>query len=163
MMAHSPRYVERSVRIFKALIKAYPASFRKEYEEKMVRVFRELTTDAWRQRGVVGVLVIWFRVLGDVAWTAPREHFRARITDNGGIAMSLKSLLTRELISDEVTHRWSALCLIPSLLILLIFPIRKFASLNVTEPQWFLGILLVAAMMLQGVGLIVCDQRSGRP
>ena len=73
-MANPPRSVELSVRIYELLVKAYPASFRRRYGDEMTRVFRELATDALRQRGAFGLMTAWFRVLGDLAWTAPQEH-----------------------------------------------------------------------------------------
>ena len=73
-MADSPRCVELSGRIYEVLIHAYPASFRREYGSEMARVFREMTTDAFRQRGAIGLILTWFRVLGDLVCTASREH-----------------------------------------------------------------------------------------
>lgn len=61
-MAGSSRCVERSVRIYKALIKAYPAAFRQEYGSEMIGVFRDLATDAWLRQGRIGLLMLWFRV-----------------------------------------------------------------------------------------------------
>lgn len=73
-MADSLRSVELSVRVYEALLRAYPAAFRKEYGGEMTHVFRELAADAWQERGAAGLRATWFRVLGDLAWTAPREH-----------------------------------------------------------------------------------------
>ena len=75
-MAGSPRSIKFSVRIYKMLIKAYPASFRREYENEMILVFREHITDVLQKRGKVGLLTAWFRLLGDLACSAPKEHFR---------------------------------------------------------------------------------------
>ena len=73
-MARASRCVERSVRVYERLIKAYPAEFRRQYGDEMARVFRELATDAHRRSGAAGLMTMWFRVLGDLLWTAPREH-----------------------------------------------------------------------------------------
>jgi hypothetical protein len=73
-MADSLRPVVLSVRVYEVLLRAYPVAFRKEYAGEMTRVFRELAADAWRERGAAGLRATWFRVLGDLAWTAPREH-----------------------------------------------------------------------------------------
>jgi len=40
----------------------------------MTLVFCELVTDAWQRRGLAGLLLAWFRVLADLARTAPKEH-----------------------------------------------------------------------------------------
>ena len=74
-MAGSFRSVELSVRVYQALIQAYPASFRREYGSEMVLVFREHLTDTRRKRGAVGLMSAWFRVLGDLARTVPEEHY----------------------------------------------------------------------------------------
>jgi hypothetical protein len=73
-MTEPLRQIRSSVRAYELLVRAYPASFRKEYADEMTLVFCELVTDAWRRRGAVGLLLAWFRVLGDLARTAPKEH-----------------------------------------------------------------------------------------
>lgn len=73
-MADYQRAIESSVWIYKMLSKAYPASFCREYESELTQVFRDLATNALRRRGAVGLLMTWFRVLGDLLWTAPQEH-----------------------------------------------------------------------------------------
>jgi hypothetical protein len=75
-MAGSPRSIELSVRIYKMLIKAYPVSFRREYKNEMTLVFREHITDVLQKRGTFGLVTAWFRLLGDLVWSAPKEHFR---------------------------------------------------------------------------------------
>jgi hypothetical protein len=161
MMADVPRCVQRSVRVYEMLVKAYPASFRKAYGDEMVRVFGELAADAWRERRGAGVLRVWLRVLGDLLWTVPKEHVIDWKTCEGGAAMRLKSLLTRELLSDEVKRRWGVRLarayLFGFALAFLVGMISKFASMNITETQLFFGVLLVVAMALQvvGAGLVV--------
>ncbi len=73
-MAKSPRAVEWSVRAYRVLLRAYPASFREEYAGEMTQVFRDVSTDAWRRRGAPGLMTAWLRVLGDLAVTAIGEH-----------------------------------------------------------------------------------------
>ena len=74
-MAESLRPIESSVRVYALLVNAYPAPFRREYRDEMTLVFRELMTDAWGERGALGLMAAWCRVLGDLARTAPGEHF----------------------------------------------------------------------------------------
>ncbi len=73
-MADISRLIECSVRIYGMLSKIYPASFRREYENELTQVFRELATDALRRQGALGLLTTWFRVFGDLLRTAPQEH-----------------------------------------------------------------------------------------
>jgi hypothetical protein len=56
------------------LVKAYPASFQSEYGSKMAEVFRDLASDALRERDADGLMMVWYRVLRDLPWTIPREH-----------------------------------------------------------------------------------------
>jgi hypothetical protein len=73
-MAKSQNVVEFSVRVYRVLINVYPASFRREYGDQMTQVFRELATDALRERGAMGLVTAWFRVLADLGCTATKEN-----------------------------------------------------------------------------------------
>jgi predicted permease len=63
-----------ALRIYRALLLAYPAEFRHEYAEEMERLFAERVRAEW----AVGV---WLAILADVATTAPREHLHALVSD----------------------------------------------------------------------------------
>lgn len=73
-MASSPRWIGSSVRAYEMLLKAYPATFRRRFADEMAWVFQEHLEEAWRRRGVLGLVETWFRVLGDLARSAPCEH-----------------------------------------------------------------------------------------
>ncbi|MEQ8694421.1 MAG: hypothetical protein RIC85_03725 [Gammaproteobacteria bacterium] len=73
-MTDEPWAVELSDRIYRSLIEVYPASFRTKYADEMAQVFHELATDALKRYGAVGLIMTWFRVLGDLARTALQEH-----------------------------------------------------------------------------------------
>ena len=91
-----PRGVERLVRIYGWMIKAYPAFFRRAYGDEMNWVFRDLAAEAWRRRGRFGLLALWFRVMLDLARSVPREHLAAiqrRIEMKAPIRVSLWVLL----------------------------------------------------------------------
>jgi hypothetical protein len=66
-----------SVRLYRALIKAYPAAFCRQYGDEMTLVFRELATDAWSRRGWFGLACMWCRVLADLAGSVLRQHWLA--------------------------------------------------------------------------------------
>ncbi len=63
----------QSTKLYRKLLKLYPASFRDEYETPMDRQFRDEQREArsWNQRAL-----LWVHALGDVALTAPRELAR---------------------------------------------------------------------------------------
>lgn len=54
-----------SERAYRALLAAYPASFRREYGPQMAQLFRDLCRDALRRRGPAGLAGVWVRTLWD--------------------------------------------------------------------------------------------------
>jgi hypothetical protein len=65
--------VKRSERIYRWLLRLYPRDFRDEYGEEMSLLFRG--------RASGGSLGLWFQVLGDLLFHAPREHWNAMKQD----------------------------------------------------------------------------------
>ena len=78
-MAATPtsRAVSASERLYRLLLLAYPARFRREYGAPMVQVFRDCCRAAERQQGTLGVLWLWLATLRDLAKTA----FVERVTE----------------------------------------------------------------------------------
>lgn len=72
-LAHFPR----AARIYRALLRLYPADYRREYAAPMAQLFRDLCRDAYRQHGRVGLARLWRRVLADTVVTAAIEHIHA--------------------------------------------------------------------------------------
>ena len=62
--------VSTSVRLYRLLLAAYPARFRREYAEPMAQVFRDCCREAARQRGARGIAWLWLASLRDLARTA---------------------------------------------------------------------------------------------
>ena len=60
-------------KLYRRLLRLYPASFRQEYEGAMDRQFRDEQSDAkgWKEK-----VALWMQALGDVATSAPRELAR---------------------------------------------------------------------------------------
>jgi hypothetical protein len=143
-MPGSARSVEFSVRVYEMLVKAYPASFRREYGDEMTLVFREQMRDAWRERGAAGVAMAWFRVLGDLACTAPEEHFhelQRRIAMKsaamGVLSVVLATIAYVALYWGTMLVAWMPLALIAP------HPIRKVAMYVIMYLSAFLtGLLL---------------------
>jgi hypothetical protein len=63
-----------SARLYRLLLVAYPARFRREYAEPMVQVFRDSVREAERQHGARGIAWLWLTTLGDLARTALVER-----------------------------------------------------------------------------------------
>ena len=72
-MPQTPRSSEILVRIYRLLLVAYPASFRREYEQEMISVFRDMAEAAWRRGRRAGLLwlawCVWWigKVRKDIA------------------------------------------------------------------------------------------------
>jgi Clp amino terminal domain, pathogenicity island component len=69
-----PRSVAVAARVYRLLLVAYPASFRRAYGRHMAQVFRDACRDAFLESGSRGVLALWLRTLIDLASTAFQEH-----------------------------------------------------------------------------------------
>ena len=67
-----------SVRIYRALLVAYPKKFREHYETQLVQVFRDSFRDAYRNDGMPGVIDLWFHICADLLVTALIERIMER-------------------------------------------------------------------------------------
>jgi hypothetical protein len=70
MTQDSSRSLEWSVRLYRLLLRAYPASFRRRYACEMAEVFGDMAEAAVERRGGVGLIGLWVRVLPDLMLTA---------------------------------------------------------------------------------------------
>jgi hypothetical protein len=61
-------------RLYRRLLRLYPAAFRDEYGEEMPRLFAEQLWDARTSGGRKAIAGLWARTLLDLASTAPRQH-----------------------------------------------------------------------------------------
>ena len=66
-----------SERAYAVLLRAYPASFRREAGLDMAEMFRDLHRETRARRGATGLLTLWARTLLDVARNAPAERMAA--------------------------------------------------------------------------------------
>jgi hypothetical protein len=66
-----------SLRLYTLLLLIYPRSFRREYGELMIQLFRDLMRDGIRQRGCLGVIKVWWRVVAELPATAWQQHLLA--------------------------------------------------------------------------------------
>jgi predicted permease len=74
-----------AVRIYRALLYAYPAEFRHEYGSQMEQLFEDRLHAEPRLR-------VWLDTLTDIALSAPREHFHILAADLAyGLRMTRKS------------------------------------------------------------------------
>jgi predicted permease len=71
----------RAVTVYRALLWAYPAPFRREYGREMAGAFGAELADARREAGWRGTAATWARALRDLIPTAIREHRHVLIQD----------------------------------------------------------------------------------
>ena len=67
-----------SVRIYRALLVAYPKKFREHYETQMVQVFRNSFKDTYHRHGTPGVIDLWLHICADLLVTALIERMMER-------------------------------------------------------------------------------------
>ena len=65
---------EISARIYRMLLWAYPASFRRQYADEMADVFRDMAEAAVERRGTAGLIALWLGVVPDVVFTVVAQQ-----------------------------------------------------------------------------------------
>jgi hypothetical protein len=68
-----------SVRVYQALLVAYPAKFQQEYGSHMVQVFRDCCLRTFRQSGTNGMFRLWAVTLFDLVQSLVSEHTHKEI------------------------------------------------------------------------------------
>jgi hypothetical protein len=66
-----------SLRLYTLLLLIYPRSFRREYGELMIQLFRDLMRNGIRQRCYLGAIEVWWRVVAELPATAWEQHLLA--------------------------------------------------------------------------------------
>jgi len=83
--------MSRSQRIYRALLKAYPVVFRREYGPQMEQVFADLYREAYERGGRRGIALLWVLTISDLAKMAVAQRIRFR-TDHDEVAMYYRRL-----------------------------------------------------------------------
>ena len=148
-------------RAYRALLRLYPATFRDDYGEEMVRLFREQLRDARGANGPMAVTGLWARAIVDVLETAPGHHLRKE----GHVPEPIPAGTSRSVVAVEARSRrvpQTLLGLLP--LWLLIF--FSLAAPGFMDPMFAnppaiaglpAGVILIAVaftLMLAGVWLL---------
>jgi len=68
------RHVSRAERIFRRLLRLFPADFRGDFGDDMTAAFRDQRRDVLARGGAVSAMRLWWDTLHGVLTTAPREH-----------------------------------------------------------------------------------------
>jgi hypothetical protein len=75
-----------SERVYRVLLAAYPARFRRAYGPEMTQVFGDCCRAAYRCRGASGLLRVWADTLLDLLTTVPREYMAGLMRPQGARA-----------------------------------------------------------------------------
>src|SRR6187399_359943 len=67
-----------SVRIYRAMLVAYPKTFRDNYQTHMVQVFRDSLRYEYHRNGISGVIGLWLHTCTDLLVTALMERIAER-------------------------------------------------------------------------------------
>ena len=129
-----------SPRVYRILLFAYPAQFRREYGLQMAQVFRDSWRYQRRQETKFGLLRLWLETLLDLIQTVPHEHLHKLGKE--------KSLMN--------TLREDALAVVGCLAIIVIaiFLLQYGRSQNVTSILFF-GYILDAVATTGLIGNLV--------
>jgi predicted permease len=70
-------------RVFRLLLRLYPAEFRRELGEEMVEFYRDRVRDEWGRRGWLGIASLWGRAAADLLSTGVAERVSAMVRRRG--------------------------------------------------------------------------------
>jgi len=103
MMGNNPseNLLSKSVRIYRAMLGAYPKMFRDKYETQMVLVFRDSFREVYQHLGIPGVIDLWLHIFLDLVFTAFIENmaerskimFSPKVVLWGGLAGALSGIM----------------------------------------------------------------------
>jgi hypothetical protein len=156
-----------SERVYRALMRAYPEEVRRRYKEEMVRYFGDLCREERRNRGSMGVALLWARTLPELLLTALEER---------------STLFQRNAylpVEPRMVARWGALCALLGGSLGVAFNLIDYSllgALNILTGEFygndpfmmvFTLSLLLSALSLSSLGLFglygAVVARSGRP
>ena len=134
-----------SERVYRLLLNIYPRPFRDEYGEEMAQLIRDQASQAWADHRVIGVLVLWLKVLWDTARSATAEHVATLDVHSNrrGLAYGLATAIGFPLafVSFGSDQFWSA-----------VVWVGQSIGLQ-TSNNWLHPVIAVPAFLLAGIGL----------
>lgn len=81
MATTRPVMLARHVRVYRRLLRLYPASFRREYGVAMVQVFTDCLREDTRDRRRAALTRVWVHVLRDLALSVPNQRIEALMSE----------------------------------------------------------------------------------
>jgi len=140
-----PPIVAFSVKVYQALLIAYPARFQQEYGLQMVEVFQDCCLRTVRQGGTNGMLKLWRLTLHDLLQSVISEHAHKEV-------QMKKEMKPEDIQLAGSALIWSAVAFVIGNLLLF-----------VRSAFWGISIILIAflSMPLLIVGLLAVRNRYG--
>lgn len=139
--------VRRHAAWFRRVTRLYPASFRAEYEEPMLQVFRDQVREALESEDRGALLGLWGRAVMDTVTSLPREHWRAmqsrfqrptRTPARPSVNSAMPNTPVRRL-----PWRWIPICAVVSGLV--------GVAINARLPNWYRSTSLIQ-IVSRGLG-----------
>jgi hypothetical protein len=125
--------IEISRRLYTRLLRLYPQEFRDEYGSSMLQLFTDQCRSTIREKGMHGMILLWFRTLMDLAKSVLREHFASPDATGG---------LLEAVPNKPLPWKGVAVVLIPCL----VFFVGQIGQL--TGQDWFFLLIRRAAYYL---------------
>ena len=129
-----------SCRIYRVLLAAYPAEFRREYGPSMLQVFRDSSRDAAMRQRKFATANFWFTILSDLVVSASKQHM-----ENFGQENGVMNNIRRDLIAV-------AGCVV---IILAAFMLLSYGRAHEVAPVLVFGRVLDAVVFTGIVGNLV--------
>jgi hypothetical protein len=157
--------MNRHERIYRRLLRLYPAAFRARYGDAMISLFREQLRDARTSGERRQIASLWARCLVDLVVTVPKQHFdkeRQVVRVAGSSPVVLVQVRPR---SPTQTRR-VLLALLPLWVLLVRSIVAPGANepLFANPPAWYglpFGLTVVAiALALMIIGVVLMARRT---
>src|SRR5215471_9033283 len=74
MSSSEQKTLNRSIRVYRQLLRMYPKSFLDEFSDSLAQTFGDLASRALHSGGLPRLAVLWMRMLPDLVASAAREH-----------------------------------------------------------------------------------------
>jgi hypothetical protein len=140
----SPWIVRCSVQLYRWLLCLGPHPYRRQYADRTLHLFRECCLDAYRQRGIPGVLGLWLPLFSDVVVQMLAEHL-SELQHASKLQVSVETVSpiasertsSMNSIWQRINHQW----IIPPLSAITLFrrkltrPLRTLMS-KVEQELW---------------------------
>ena len=127
------RWIENSRKIYAVLLSLYPTEHRNDYATAMQQVFTDQCRSAHQQKGALGIILLWLRILPDLGYTALLEHITSPRASWG---------LMESVPNAPLPWKGVFLLLLPGL----VYLVSQIAQL--TGQPWYLTVYYRAAFFL---------------